>query len=42
MSTIHSCSFLQQITQIDNDLKAKAASYNNLKNTLAAFDRKAT
>ncbi|KAI6187523.1 V-ATPase subunit C [Aphelenchoides besseyi] len=31
-----------QITQIDNDLKAKALTYNNLKNTLASIDRKAT
>ncbi|KAI6227322.1 V-type proton ATPase subunit C [Aphelenchoides fujianensis] len=32
----------KQITQIDNDLKAKALTYNNLKNTLASIDRKAT
>ena len=32
----------KQITQIDNDLKTKALSYNNLKNTLASIDRKAT
>lgn len=32
----------QQITQIDNDLKAKTLTYNNLKNTLASIDRKST
>ena len=32
----------QQITQIDNDLKTKATAYNNLKNSLASIDRKAT
>jgi V-type H+-transporting ATPase subunit C len=32
----------KQITQIDNDFKTKAAHYNNLKNTLASIDRKAT
>ncbi|PAV76199.1 hypothetical protein WR25_21342 [Diploscapter pachys] len=32
----------KQITQIDNDLKAKSVAYNNLKNTLASIDRKAT
>lgn len=32
----------KQITQIDNDLKTKALNYNNLKNTLASLDRKAT
>ncbi|KAH7725399.1 V-ATPase subunit C family protein [Aphelenchoides avenae] len=32
----------KQITQIDNDLKAKALAYNNLKNSLASIDRKAT
>lgn len=32
----------KQITQIDNDLKSKAMSYNNLKNSLASIDRKAT
>ncbi|GMT23630.1 hypothetical protein PFISCL1PPCAC_14927, partial [Pristionchus fissidentatus] len=32
----------KQITQIDNDLKAKALTYNNLKNSLASIDRKAT
>ncbi|PAV92198.1 hypothetical protein WR25_08978 [Diploscapter pachys] len=34
--------FMEQITQIDNDLKAKSVAYNNLKNTLASIDRKAT
>uniref|UniRef100_A0A914RYZ7 V-type proton ATPase subunit C n=1 Tax=Parascaris equorum TaxID=6256 RepID=A0A914RYZ7_PAREQ len=33
---------LKQITQIDNDLKTKATTYNNLKNSLASIDRKAT
>uniref|UniRef100_F1L3T5 V-type proton ATPase subunit C n=1 Tax=Ascaris suum TaxID=6253 RepID=F1L3T5_ASCSU len=32
----------KQITQIDNDLKTKATTYNNLKNSLASIDRKAT
>jgi V-type H+-transporting ATPase subunit C len=32
----------KQISQIDNDLKAKATSYNNLKNNLSALERKAT
>ena len=32
----------KQITQIDNDFKTKAAHFNNLKNTLASIDRKAT
>uniref|UniRef100_A0A914PC95 V-type proton ATPase subunit C n=1 Tax=Panagrolaimus davidi TaxID=227884 RepID=A0A914PC95_9BILA len=32
----------KQITQIDNDFKTKVAHYNNLKNTLASIDRKAT
>ncbi|VDD86614.1 unnamed protein product [Enterobius vermicularis] len=32
----------KQITQIDNDLKTKATAYNNLKNSLASIDRKAT
>ncbi|KAL1227524.1 V-type proton ATPase subunit [Trichinella spiralis] len=32
----------KQVTQIDSDLKAKAAAYNHLKNTLSALERKAT
>ncbi|KAI1726277.1 v-ATPase subunit C domain-containing protein [Ditylenchus destructor] len=32
----------KQITQIDNDLKTKAVTYNALKNSLASIDRKAT
>ncbi|VIO86707.1 Uncharacterized protein BM_BM13998 [Brugia malayi] len=32
----------KQITQIDNDLKTKSTTYNNLKNSLATIDRKAT
>ncbi|VDN26275.1 unnamed protein product [Gongylonema pulchrum] len=32
----------KQITQIDNDLKTKSTMYNNLKNSLASIDRKAT
>ncbi|VDK71980.1 unnamed protein product [Litomosoides sigmodontis] len=32
----------KQITQIDNDLKTKSTTYNNLKNSLALIDRKAT
>lgn len=31
----------QQITQIDNDLKTKSSTYNNLKNSLASIGRKA-
>jgi len=32
----------KQITQIDADLKSKATGYNNLKNSLASLERKAT
>ncbi|CAD6190786.1 unnamed protein product [Caenorhabditis auriculariae] len=32
----------KQLTQIDNDLKAKSLTYNNLKNSLASIDRKST
>ena len=32
----------QQVTQIDNDLKSKSITYNNLKNNLNQIDRKAT
>lgn len=31
---------LQQITQIDNDLKARASAYNNLKGNLQNLERK--
>ena len=33
---------LQQVTQIDNDLKAKANAYNNLKGNLQSLERRAT
>ena len=39
MTKIH---FFQQVTQIDNDLKAKAAVYNNLKGSLQSLERKST
>ena len=32
----------QQVTQIDNDLKAKSSAYNNLKGNLISLERKAT
>uniref|UniRef100_A0A914VA14 V-type proton ATPase subunit C n=2 Tax=Plectus sambesii TaxID=2011161 RepID=A0A914VA14_9BILA len=32
----------KQVTQIDNDLKTKANTYNTLKNNLASLERKAT
>ncbi|WKY08058.1 hypothetical protein Q1695_007508 [Nippostrongylus brasiliensis] len=32
----------KQVTQIDNDLKQKSLTYNNLKNSLASIDRKTT
>lgn len=32
----------KQVSQIDGDLKTKATAYNNLKNSLAAMERKAT
>ncbi|KAJ1346646.1 V-type proton ATPase subunit C [Parelaphostrongylus tenuis] len=32
----------KQVTQIDNDLKQKSITYNNLKNSLASIDRKTT
>ena len=35
-------SILQQVTQIDNDLKAKASAYNNLKGNLQSLERRAT
>lgn len=31
---------LQQVTQIDNDLKARASAYNNLKGNLQNLERK--
>ncbi|EYC06045.1 hypothetical protein Y032_0078g1163 [Ancylostoma ceylanicum] len=33
---------VDQVTQIDNDLKQKSVAYNNLKNSLASIDRKTT
>lgn len=32
--------FLQQVTQIDNDLKTRASAYNNLKGNLQNLERK--
>lgn len=31
---------LQQVTQIDNDLKTRASAYNNLKGNLQNLERK--
>lgn len=33
---------LQQITQIEHDLKSKASAYNAIRGTLASLERKAT
>ncbi len=39
---IRMLTIFQQVTQIDNDLKAKSSAYNNLKGNLISLERKAT